>query len=358
MFNRQNPILRSVSEWFNRNFSDPEVLGLFFTLVLALFLFEFFGEILAPLLVSVVFAYLLNSLVKYLERWHFPRLVAFGLVYTFFLGVLLFALFGLMPILWKQLTTLVIDLPTALDKGQLVFNEVVNRYPHLMGDMQWQEILITIKAQQGRIAHFLLNASVVIIPNVIEFILYFVLVPILVFFLMKDSEEIIQWLSQFLPNNRSLVNTVWAEVNVQIGNYVRGRVIEIIIVSIVSISAFAIMGLPYAVLLGTLTGLAVTVPYVGGVVATIPVVIIAFLQWGLTPDFVYLLIVYSIIQILDGNVLVPILFSETMSIHPIAIIVAILVFGGLWGFWGMFFAIPLATLVKAVMGVWPRVKHS
>ena len=65
------------------------------------------------------------------------------------------------------------------------------------------------------------------------------------------------------------------------------------------------------------------------------------------------MISYFVIQFLDGNVLVPILFSEAVNLHPIAIIVAILVFGGLWGFWGVFFAIPLATLVKALINVWP-----
>ncbi len=356
MLNRQNPILQSISAWFNRNFSDPGVLGLFFTLVLGAFLFEFFGNILAPLLVSVVFAYLLNSGARYLERFHVPRLLSISIIYTLFLGALIFALFGLIPVLWKQLTMLVTELPNALDKGQALFNGLLDKYPRLLGDIEWPQIQQAFRAQQGKIAHTLLTASFVIIPNVIEFILYFVLVPILVFFLMKDSQEIMRWLSQFLPSNRSLVNNVWAQVNTQIGNYVRGRVIEIIIVSIVTIVTFVIMGLPYAVLLGTLTGLAVTVPYIGGVVATIPVVVIAFLQWGMSPHFVYLIIAYTVIQILDGNVLVPLLFSETMNIHPIAIIVAILVFGSLWGFWGMFFAIPLATVVKAILDVWPKHK--
>jgi putative permease len=71
-------------------------------------------------------------------------------------------------------------------------------------------------------------------------------------------------------------------------------------------------------------------------------------------DFLYIVIAYSIIQALDGIVLVPVLFSEAVNLHPIAIIVAILFFGGLWGFWGVFFAIPLATVVKAVLTAWPK----
>jgi putative permease len=96
------------------------------------------------------------------------------------------------------------------------------------------------------------------------------------------------------------------------------------------------------------------IPYIGAAVVTLPVAIIAFFQWGWSDYFFYLMLAYGVIQALDGNVLVPLLFSEAVNLHPVAIIVAVLVFGGLWGFWGVFFAIPLATLIKAVMNAWPQ----
>jgi len=96
------------------------------------------------------------------------------------------------------------------------------------------------------------------------------------------------------------------------------------------------------------------IPYIGAAVVTLPIAAIAFFQWGWSPEFWYILVAYGIIQALDGNVLVPLLFSEVVNLHPVAIIIAVLVFGGLWGFWGVFFAIPLATLVQAVLGSWPR----
>jgi putative permease len=89
-------------------------------------------------------------------------------------------------------------------------------------------------------------------------------------------------------------------------------------------------------------------------VVTIPVLMVAWFQWGWVSEFAWLAAVYFTIQALDGNVLVPLLFSEVVNLHPVAIIISILVFGGLWGFWGVFFAIPLATLVKAILSAWPR----
>jgi len=108
------------------------------------------------------------------------------------------------------------------------------------------------------------------------------------------------------------------------------------------------------VLLATLVGLSVVIPYIGAAAVTVPIAAIAFFQWGWSADFWYILVAYGVIQALDGNVLVPLLFSEVVNLHPVAIIIAVLVFGGVWGFWGVFFAIPLATLVQAVLRAWPR----
>jgi len=110
--------------------------------------------------------------------------------------------------------------------------------------------------------------------------------------------------------------------------------------------------MPYALLLACLVGISVVIPYIGMIVVTIPVVVIGLVQFGATAEFSYMIIVYLVIQALDGNVLVPLLYAGVVKLHPIAIIAAVLIFGGIWGFWGLFFAIPLATLVKSLLKAW------
>jgi len=134
---------------------------------------------------------------------------------------------------------------------------------------------------------------------------------------------------------------------------VRGKVLEIVIVAGVTSVTFSLLGVNYALLLGILTGLSVLIPYIGAAAATLPVFLIGFFQWGWSSELFYLMLAYGVIQALDGNVLVPLLFSEAVKMHPVAIVLAVLVFGGLWGFWGVFFAIPLATLCKAILNAWP-----
>ena len=162
------------------------------------------------------------------------------------------------------------------------------------------------------------------------------------------------WIADYLPRERSLATKVWVEAEAQIANYVRGKVAEIFIVGLVTYVVFLILGLQYSALLATLVGFSVLIPYIGAAVATIPIALIAYFQFGWDWSFGHVMIAYAIIQALDGNLLVPLLFSEVVNLHPVAIILAILFFGGLWGFWGIFFAIPLATLVQAVLRSWPR----
>jgi putative permease len=176
----------------------------------------------------------------------------------------------------------------------------------------------------------------------------------MVFFFLKDKELILGWLGDFLPDERRLVRKVWNDMDLKIASYVRGKFIEVIVIWVSTYIAFALMGLNYAMLLGLLVGLSVIVPYVGATVVTIPVALVAFSQWGISSEFGYLMGIYAFIQFLDGNLLVPLLFSEVVNLHPIAIIVAVVFFGSLWGVWGVFFAIPLATLIQAIIKAWPE----
>jgi putative permease len=188
--------------------------------------------------------------------------------------------------------------------------------------------------------------------GIITLVVYIVLVPLLVFFFLKDKAIILDWARSYLPRERGLASGVWREVDTQLGNFIRGKFWEILLVGGASYVTFVFMGLDFAVLLGFLVGVSVLVPYLGAVVVTFPVALVAYFQFGWSSDLVWILIAYGIIQLLDGNVLVPILFSEAVNLHPIAIIVAVLFFGGIWGFWGVFFAIPLAILLQSVLRAW------
>ena len=340
-------------QWFKRTFSDPQLVVLLTLLVGGFVVVITMGDMLLPVLAALVIAYLLEGLVAPLQRLGMPRMVAVGIVFILFLIALGLILFGLLPLLSRQVSQLVQQLPSMVAKGQQVLMMLPEKYPELITAQQVQDVIAALGGEVGTIGQKVLSWSLASVVGVIILLVYLVLLPLLVFFFLKDKEKIVAWIAHLLPEDRKIAVHVWKEVDKQISNYIRGKFIEIVIVWSATYVTFALFGLQYAMLLSVLVGLSVVIPYIGATVVTIPVVLVAWFQWGWSPEFGWLLAAYFVVQAIDGNVLVPLLFSEVVSLHPIAIIVAILVFGGFWGFWGVFFAIPLATLVNAVIQAWP-----
>ena len=344
--------IQLIRVWFYRHFSDPQVLGLAIVLIGAVVIVLFAGKMVAPVIGSVVIAYLLEGVVTFLETRGLRRLVAVAIVFSVFMVGLLFGIFALLPVLTEQTVQLIRLLPNMIYKGQVMLLTLPEQYPEL--EKEILDITAQIRIEAMSFGQLLVTRSVSSAVGVITIAVYLVLMPIMVFFFLKDKERIVGWTASVLPDDRRMLKRVWNDVDLQIHNYVRGKVVEILIVWVASYIAFALMGLEFAMLLGIAVGLSVVIPYIGAMVVTVPVAMVAYFQWGFAPDFFWLMLAYLVIQLVDGNVLVPLLFSEAVNLHPIAIILAIFIFGGLWGFWGVFFAIPLATLVSAVLKAWPR----
>ncbi len=345
-------------EWFQRHFSDPQVMTLLVFLVSGFAIVIFAGQILAPLLASIVIAYLLDGAVTLLEKSRSPRLVALAIVFSIFIALLVLMLFVFIPVLSKQMTQFFKDLPNMIGQGQQLLMQLPERFPNLINEEQVTEIISIIRGEVITFGQELITQPLASVVGLITILVYLILVPLLVFFLLKDKSIILSWMEGYLPEDRALTSEVWFEVNQKIASYVRGKVIEILIVLSTSYVTFSWLELRYAMLLAVLVGLSVIIPYAGAAVITIPVAFVAYAQWGLSSELLYVLLAYTIIQFLDGNVLVPLLFSEVVNLHPVAIIAAVLFFGGLWGLWGVFFAIPLATLVNAVINAWPSLRDA
>ena len=342
-------VLRS---WYARHFSDPQAVILAISLLVGFAIFYFLGQVLTPVIAAIVIAYVLEGLVKKLQALKVPHFLAVISIVILFCFFVLIMFLGLVPLFSKQLTQFFVELPNMLAHGQAKLMMLPEQYPFI-SESQIQDIVIGVQSELGSFGQKVVSVSLASAIDLFTLMVYMVVVPLLVFFFLKDKEKIIDWLMRFLPSKQGLASMVWHEVDRKIGNYIRGKLLEVAIVGFATYIPLKFMGLNYAALLSFLVGLSVIIPYVGAVAVTIPVALIAYFQWGLTSEFFYLLLVYGIVQFLDGNVLVPLLFSEVVNMHPAAIIIAVLVFGGLWGVWGVFFAIPLATLIQAVINAWP-----
>lgn len=343
-----------LTNWYRKKFTDPQIIVLLGILFIGFSIIYFFSHLLMPLLVAIVFAYLLEWPIRFLSiKIKLPRTLAVILVLGGFIALLSFLGIVLLPTLWNQAVTFIKDLPSMFNLLNAWLQALPEHYPELIDYATLDTVVGSIKGKILGIGESLLTLSINSIISLVGLGIYAFLVPLMVFFLLKDKLPLMHSFSKLLPENRLLATRVWFEMQQQIANYIRGKFLEIIIVGIVTYIIFLFFGLRYPLLLSVAVGISVLVPYIGAVLVSIPVLLIALFQFGLSPDFYYLMLAFIISQLLDGNLLVPFLFSEAVNLHPLTIIIAVLIFGGLWGFWGVFFAIPLATLVKAVIQALP-----
>jgi putative permease len=343
-----------IKDWVRRYFSDPQVVILAVFLVVGLATVLLAGKHLIPVIASLIIAYLLEGLIQPLQRLGTPRMLAVGIVFLVFFLVLLALLFWLLPVLTRQATQLLQEVPAMLSASQTLVLSLPEKYPTIFSEVEIEKILDQIRREAGLFTDKMLRQTLSSVVGVITLVVYIVLMPLLVFFFLKDKDKIMGWIRRHLPRERGLASRVWQGVDVQLGNFIRGKFWEILIVWGVSYLTFIFMGLNFSLLLAFLVGISVLVPYIGAAVMTFPVALVAYFQFGWTGDLAWIILAYLVIQMLDGNVLVPLLFSEVVNLHPIAIIVAVLFFGGIWGVWGVFFAIPLAILLQGVLSAWPR----
>ena len=301
-----------VSRWIERYFSDEEALLLFVLLGVALLIIIGLGQTLTPVFAGIILAFLMQGGVNRLKKHSFGHLSAVILVFLAFIGAVGALLFIVMPLAWQQSVNLFNELPRIMSEIKEVLLLLPQRYPEMISEQRVLELIDLAATELSSMGQLVVTFSLNSITSVMALLIYLVLVPILVFFFLKDGASLAQYWTSFLPEKRDMMTKVWLEMDGQIANYIRGKVVEIFVVGVVTYIAFLFLGINYAALLAILVGLSVLIPYIGAALVTLPVSLIAFFQWGWGSDFMYLMLAYAIIQALDGNVLVPLLFSEAV----------------------------------------------
>jgi putative permease len=347
--------LEIISGWINRHFSNEEAIYLVVMIAVIFLLLFTLGGVLAPILIGLVLAFLLQGMVRWLMDLRLSEAVAVYVTFLLFLGTMIAAFLFLVPLVWRQLRGLIVGLPGGIVQVQTMLRDLSAASPGgFFTAEQVDQWLGSLTGEVANLSGTLLNTLLNQAPTVVALLIYIVIVPFSVFFFLKDRDQLMEWFLSLLPSERPMLNEVGAEMNVQLANYIRGKFTEIIIVGGITYVTFTLFGLNYAALLAVLVGVSVLIPFVGAAAVTIPVILVAVVQFGWSLPTAGVVGAYLIIQGLDGNFLVPLLFSSAVNLHPITIVSAVLAFGGLWGIWGVLFAIPLATLVKAIYNAWPR----
>ena len=347
-------MIKLIKDWYTDNFTDPNQVSLALVLIFSIIVTYILVQTIAPILVAIVLAYMLEGLVQHLMKIttatrHFSVIIVFFL----FLIISILTLFMLLPLLLDQLTLLVKSLPEIFNKSKQLILGLYDENEYIPKDYI-DNIFLGLQGETSKVGNSIFTFSLASAGGLFAIIVYAILVPIMIFFMLFDKETINSWIARFFPKKLELTRRAYSELNLKIGNYIRCKFIEIMIVWISSFILFFTLGLNYSLLLSFLCGLSVIIPYVGMIAVTIPIILVAYFQWALGSEFWYVIIGHLLIQAVDGNVVVPILFSDAVNIHPFAILLSILFFGSVWGIWGVFFAIPLAVLISTILNVWPE----
>jgi hypothetical protein len=195
--------LELLKNWFKRSFSDPQVVILGLFLIIGFAVIIGLGKWLAPVFASLVIAYLLEAIVSRLQKLGMPRMPAVIIVFLLFMTLLLFLLFGLMPIITRQLTQLVQQLPDYIAQGQTLLKQLPQNYPQLVSEEQVSGIISQVGQEIAGIGQKALSWSLSSLGSVLTLVVYLVLLPVLVFFFLKDKELMLNWAGGHLPKGLS-----------------------------------------------------------------------------------------------------------------------------------------------------------
>ncbi len=311
-----------------------------------------FSSALIPLFAALIIGYLLDPLVDRLVKLGVYRILAVALVMTGSVLLIALIIFAILPTVVEQLNQVANQIPELISTVEMWVAQAQAKLPDYISAENFQRFLERLQIQLESLLGGLITVLLAVAGGTIGGVVNAVIVGFMVFFLLKDKDVIWAYLLRVLPflRNRTVM-AVLADIDRQMGNFIKGKFIVVFLLFLLSTLVFWIYGLDFFLLLGIMTGLSTFIPYIGATVVGLPVVVAAFIQWGTLGKALLTFGVYTAIQIVDGNYMTPVIIGRETNIHPIGIILAILICGTLWGFWGIVFAVPAAVIVKSVLDV-------
>ena len=366
-------MIKLFRSWYSRHFSTPGTIEFALVLLAAFVIVYYFMWLVGPLVVALCIAYCLDWGVRFgIKKFKISRTTASAVTIVLFVGFSIGIMVFIVPKIVQQANQFYTNLQkisiTAQGERKDDFDTLVatrtyefiealpDPIPSMFSQSEIDQYVVQARASiLSNITSIIRNQVMPSVVNAMTWLMYMIIVPIFTFLMLANKETLQNRFRRYiLPTNQNVIHDFWIKINKQLEAYIRGKILHIIIITIVNTLAFMLLGVNYAFLLGFGVGLSVIIPYVGAALITIPVVLIPVFQFGFCSYLIWILVVYLIIQLLDSNVLTPFLFSKAMNLDAFSILSAILIFGGLWGFWGVFFSIPLATFIGSMFKYWPN----
>ena len=352
--------------WFFKWFLDNKAVTVFLvTLLLGLnifilskisFLFipviDFLSVVMLPVILSGLLFYLLNPLVDLMEKYKINRVLAISIIFVIIAFLLIVGLAVAIPNLQRQVIIFAQNVPSYIEDADRVIDDLVTK--RLPDDFrpQLEQVLAQFSTQAtawaSNISSKAVNWVSAIISGTSQVIVALIIMPFMLFYLLRDGKGLRDYITQFLPNKlREPVGKVLSDVNQQLANYVRGQITVAVIVAIMFIIFFKIIGLRYAVALGVTAGVLNLVPYLGSFLAMLPALVLGLIAGPVM--LLKVIIVFIVEQTIEGRFVSPLILGSQLNIHPITILFVLLTSGSMFGIWGVLLGIPIYASAKVVI---------
>ncbi len=318
-----------------------------FLIILGIFLFFLYtiGPLVKILIISALLAYILDPVASALEARGLNRtmatLIVFGFIILFIAGFVLLIL----PIVTAESQAIQQGISTG--KAQEYFITLENSLRSQLQFLGIEEIKLTEKIQAllsnlgEQVFNYLLN--------VVSLITNLVIIPFIMFFLLKDGREIKKNLISLVPNRYfEFTLNLLHKMDQQLGNYLRGQFLDALIIGLLSITALWILGVNYFFVIGAFAGLANLIPYIGPIAGAIPAIIVSIMQTGSLSMVPWIALAFTIVQLIDNVLVQPLVVAKTVNLHPLIVLLVVIIGGQFLGILGMLLAVPVTGVIKVV----------
>ena len=336
---------------FNNLLKNQQFMFMAMILLVGFFSLWVVGDLSTPILTSIVLALLFRPMQVYFTNIGVPE--RFSVVITFLTAVLLVTLF------------LVIFIPLFINEANRYLSElpslavIAEPLIDLLGEINApNESIEGAQSFLTEITGFATDAvsfGISRLQDTANILLTIILVPIFLFFWLWDTDTLSSGFSKLVPKKRKFLVRVWNETNTNFQNYFKAKFIEVFVVAVSGSLMFWVLGLNSPVLLGVSFGLSQLIPFFGPVFMTFPVLIVSLAQFGLDPYVIVILLCYGLLQNIDGNIFLPFLMSGVVKLPAVVVLLSVFLFGAIFGIWGVFFAVPIASFIKSLMDNWKYV---
>ena len=335
----------------NNLVKNQQVIFLMSVLLLGFLALWVMGNLSAPILTSIVLAFLFRPMHVYFTKIGIPERLSVFI--TFLIAVLLATIFLLIfiPLFINEANRYLSDLPSLSN----VTEPIINFLRQVNAPNESIEVARSFLSDITGFATDAVSFGISRIQDTATLFLSIILVPIFLFFWLWDTDTLSSGFSKLVPKKRKFLSRVWSETNVNFQSYFKAKFIEVIVVAFFGSLMFWLLGVNSPVLLGVTFGLSQLIPFFGPVFMTFPVAIVSLAQFGLDPYVLFVLFCYAMLQNIDGNIFLPFLMSGVVKLPAVVVLLSVFLFGAIFGIWGVFFAVPLASFIKSLMDNWKYV---